>query len=166
MGKMEEAIKAEIGRLARKELRAVCGPLGKDVRELKRAVRELSRAAGALKREVEGLRKRVPTEGARLAAPDEEVKAARMSPRLVAALRKRLGLTQTQLAAIVGVSGSAVTFWERGRSRPQGKNFATLVALRQLGRRDVKKLLAEKASEAPPKPKPRKKAKKRRAKKK
>ena len=41
-----------------------------------------------------------------------------------------------------------MVFWEQGKSRPQGKNKEALVALRKLGRRDVKKLLAEKGAGA------------------
>jgi hypothetical protein len=42
----------------------------------------------------------------------------------------------------VGVSGTAVVQWERGRSAPAGPNRRTLVGLRRLGRRDARQLLA------------------------
>ncbi len=40
-------------------------------------------------------------------------------PPLVKSLRKRLGLTQEQFAAEVGVTFSTVNQWENGRRRPQ-----------------------------------------------
>jgi len=57
-------------------------------------------------------------------------------------LRRRLKLTQGELAKLVGVSVVAVGSWEAGRSRPQGSRRAALVALRKLGRREVVRLLA------------------------
>jgi DNA-binding transcriptional regulator YiaG len=45
---------------------------------------------------------------------------------------------------LVGVSRQAMAFWELGKSRPQGRNRAALIALRGLGRREVKRILGEK----------------------
>ena len=78
-----------------------------------------------------------------LGAPDAEVEKARFSPRLVKTLRTRLDLSQADLAKLVGVSSSAVATWEQGRSRPTGARRAAIVALRKLGRRDVKRMLAK-----------------------
>jgi DNA-binding transcriptional regulator YiaG len=84
---------------------------------------------------------------------EEDAKAARLSPRLIGTLRKRLGLSQTALARLVGVSAPAVAHWEAGESMPAGKNRANLVALRRVGKREVRELIArrvkEKASRRP-----------------
>ena len=50
MGKIETAVKSEIARLAKKEIRAVCGPLARDVRELKRTVSRLRRTVASLEK--------------------------------------------------------------------------------------------------------------------
>jgi hypothetical protein len=47
MGKMEQAFKAEIVRLARRERRATCLPLAREVRQLRRLVSELRRTSWA-----------------------------------------------------------------------------------------------------------------------
>ena len=78
-----------------------------------------------------------------MAAP-EEVKAARISSGLIKRLRKRLGITQGELAALVGVSTSAVGSWEYGKAKPEGHNREALVALRKLGKREVRGILAAK----------------------
>src|SRR5215813_13811153 len=62
---------------------------------------------------------------------EEDAKAARLSPRLIESLRRRLGLSQT-----------AVALWVAGDSMPTGQNRITLVALRRVGKRDVKELFA------------------------
>jgi len=84
---------------------------------------------------------------AKLAVAPEEVKAARLSPLLIKKLRVRLGITQGELATIVGVSTSAVGSWEYGNAKPEGHNREALVALRKLGKRDVAGILAAKAEE-------------------
>ena len=134
MGKMEEALRSEIRRLARKEIRAACGPLRKQVRTLRRQVAQLLKAgpaAGA------AAAKASP----KLEADPAEVAKARLSPGLVRKLRKRLGITQAEFATILGVSGTTVAFWEQGRNRPTEESKALIVALRKLGRRDVRRLL-------------------------
>jgi len=148
MGKIEQAVKSEITRLATKEIRAVCVPLAQEVRELRRQVSRLSKMVAPLVKLRAELRAERMVQEAKLEAAPAEVKAARLSPLLVRKLRKRLGTTQSQLASLVGVSSASVAFWERGRSRPQGKNREALVALRKVGRRDVKRMLAEKGEPA------------------
>jgi len=85
-----------------------------------------------------------------MTAAPEEVKASRISPALIRKLRARLGITQGELATLVGVSTSAVGFWEYGKAKPEGHNREALVALRKLGKREVRGILAAKAAEARP----------------
>ena len=147
MGKIEQAVKMEITRLARKQIRAICDPLARDVRELKRKVSRLTKTVAALEKLGAEIEAHSMAKKAKLEVPAAEVKTARLSPRLVKKLRARLALTQAELASLVGVTGTAVTFWEQGKSRPQGRNREALIALRKLGKRDVQKLLAEKKEE-------------------
>ena len=149
MGKIETAVKSEIPRLAKKEIRATCGPLARDVRELKRTVSRLRRRVASLETAAREWTKQVRAQKAELKASEEEVEAARFSPRLIRSLRKRLGLSQGQLATVVGVSTVSVGFWEQGKTRPTGPNRAALVALRKLGRRDVRRILELKAATRP-----------------
>jgi len=144
MGKIEDAVKSEITRLAKKEIRAICNPLPRDVRELKRQVSRLSKTVATLEKLGAEIEAQKIEKKAKLEVPAAEVKAARFSAGLIKKLRARLGLTQAEFANLVGVSSTAVTFWEQGKSKPQGKNREALVALRKLGKRDVQKLLAEK----------------------
>ncbi|HUT56581.1 MAG TPA: helix-turn-helix transcriptional regulator [Phycisphaerae bacterium] len=97
-----------------------------------------------------------------MAAAPDGAKSARISPGLIKKLRKRLGITQGELATLVGVSGSAVGFWEYGKAKPEGHNREALVALRKLGRREVQGILAAKAAEVQPEAKGRTRGRKRR----
>jgi DNA-binding transcriptional regulator YiaG len=150
---MEQTLKSEITRLARKEMRATYLPLAKGVRRLKRAVSRLRQTVAVLEKLGAEFGVQRVAEQARLDAAPEDVKAARLSPLLIKKLRRRLGITQSELATLAGVSHSAVGSWEYGKARPEGRNREALVALRGLGKREVRRILATKAAESPPRPK-------------
>jgi len=150
MGKMEQTLKSEITRLAKKQVRATCLPLARDVRRLKRTVSALRKTIAVLSRLGAELEAQRAAERARLAAAPEEVQSSRISPLLIKKLRARLGITQGELARLVGVSMSAVGSWEYGKAKPEGHNREALVALRKLGKREVRGILAAKAEDARP----------------
>ena len=146
MGKLEGIIKSEIMRLAKREIRKISVPLGKDVRLLKSTVSQLRKTVLGLERfaahqESELSKRQIPLE-----ATPEEVKVSRFSPRLIRSLRKHLGITQKELAILAGVTIVAVQKWEAGKFNPKAEKKALLAALRKLGRTEVKKLLEKKAS--------------------
>jgi DNA-binding transcriptional regulator YiaG len=143
MGKVEEAVRSEITRLARKELRATVGPLLREVRDLKRTVGRLATVVAKLDRDAAQRSERQAGRKGWLEVAADEVRTARISARAIKNLRKKLGISQEKLALLAEVSPGGVAAWEQGRARPRGKNKAILVALRKLGRRDVKRILAE-----------------------
>jgi len=142
MGKVEAIIKSEIVRLAKKEVRKISAPLGRDVRVLKGTVSKLRRTVLALER-FTALQKRESEKKISFEATPEEVGASRLSPRLIRSLRKRLGISQRELARLTGVTPLAVYQWETGTFKPKKEKKAMLVGLRKLGRRNVKKFLEE-----------------------
>jgi len=148
VGKIEDEIRSAITRVIRRELNSRVVPLARDVRELKRTVSSLARSVASLGKMAAARARQEQAKRARLEAPEEEVKAARMSPALIRKLRTRLKLTQNEVATVLGVSPASVTAWEAGRSAPRGANRAALVALRKLGRRDVRKILTDKGAAA------------------
>ena len=164
MGKIEETFKSEIARLARREMKKELTPLAKNIRKLRRDVSELKKSVSCLGRS--GAYK-VPASGIALApVAAKELQSSRLSPTLIRKLRKRLGVSQSQLGSLVGASLSTVTFWERGKFKPRPEKRAALIALRKLGRRDVVKLLAGKSQSRAPKAATRKKRVRRRKKRK
>lgn len=147
MGKLEGIIKSEILRLARREVRKTSVPLGRDVRSLKSAVSQLRKTVLMLERLTAQQQKELGMGKAQLEATPEEVKKSRFSSRLIRSLRKRLGITQKEMATLAGVTVGAIYQWENGIFEPRGQKKGMLVALRKLGRREVRKLLEERRSE-------------------
>ena len=103
----------------------------------------LSRGITSLNR----MTKELHLEGARpkLEATQEEVKASRLTPDRIRRLRRKLGISMRELGTLTGTSLSAILSWEKGKFKPRGEKKGALVALRKLRKREVRKMLAEKA---------------------
>jgi DNA-binding transcriptional regulator YiaG len=144
MGKLEGMIKSEIVRLAKRETRRIALPLRRDLRTLKNVVSRLRQSVLVLEKWTTQQKKEIRKAKIPLEATPDEVKRSRFSPRLIRSLRKRLGVTQKEMAALAGVTVGAIYQWEQGIFEPRGKKKEILVALRRLGRRAVKNLLEEK----------------------
>ncbi len=147
MGKLESTIKSEIERLARREVRKISVPLGRNVRSMRITVSKLRKTVLALERLIGDQQKALEKKKVPLEATAEEVKKSRFSPSLIRSLRKHLGISQKELATLTGVSIGTVHLWESGKFLPKENKKGLMVALRKLSRRDVRKLLEEKATE-------------------
>jgi DNA-binding transcriptional regulator YiaG len=143
LGKLESTIKSEIQRLAKREVRTTYIPLRKEIRAMRLRLSSLSKNFFALNRLTKEQLQKVPKKG--LEATPEEVKASRITPDRIRRLRKKLGISMRELGILTGTSLSAVLSWEKGKFKPRREKKAALVALRKLRKREVRKLLAEKA---------------------
>jgi DNA-binding transcriptional regulator YiaG len=146
VGKIESTIKSEIQRLAKHEVRTVFRPLRKEVWGIRGKLSNLLKEFAPLNRWAKGISDSRSKE-AKLAASPEEVKAFRFTPERIRGLRNKLGLSPRELGVLVGATLGTVASWEKGKFKPQGEKKAALVALRKVRKRDVKKILAEKAGE-------------------
>ena len=52
-----------------------------------------------------------------------------MDGKMIAEKRREKGLTQDALGAVLGISGKAVSKWERGLAQPDGAHMARLIDL-------------------------------------
>ena len=147
MAKLETVIKEAIARGARRQVRVVVTPLRQEVVRLRRKVTDLQATVTTLRRSAVGWKRLVEAAPAIPQVSEEDAKAARLSPRLIQSLRRRLGLSQMALAQLVGVGAPTVAHWVAGDSMPTGQNRMTLVALRRVGKREVKELLARRVKE-------------------
>ena len=151
MAKLETVMKEAIARGARRQLRAFVVPMRREVLRLRRKLTELQATVGTLRRSALGWDRLMKSSPPVPQVPEDQARAARLSPRLVKSLRRRLGLSQIGLARIVGVSAPAVAHWEGGKTAPKGQNRATLIGLRKVGRREAKALLEQRPAAAKPK---------------
>jgi DNA-binding transcriptional regulator YiaG len=137
MANLAAAIKDEIQRLARKEIKSQTG-------STKQAVAQYRREIASLKRQVRTQESKIAflesQEKKRLAEPPAAEEAAdgiRFSARSVKAQRMRLGLSAADYAKLVGVSALTIYNWEQGKTRPRQEQLAALVAVRGIGKREA-----------------------------
>ncbi|MDO8776178.1 MAG: helix-turn-helix transcriptional regulator [Burkholderiaceae bacterium] len=138
-----QALKSEISRVARKEVRA-------DTQTLKKASAKHRSEIAALKRqiaELERLVKRLSKGGSSklgVAAPiDDVVTVARFSAKGLAAKRKKLGLSAGDFGKLIGASGQSVYKWEDGKTRPRVSQMAGIAAVRKMSKKQAETKLAE-----------------------
>jgi DNA-binding transcriptional regulator YiaG len=143
MSNLGSILKSEIARLSRRSLRPLCIPIKKDVSALKRSLAQHKRLLAQLSRDNARLMADLNSKlAAPPTAPAEVVDRARLGPSLILSQRKRLGLSRSAFAKLLGVSGGAVVAWEGGRSKPRAAARAALIAVRQLGKRQARQRLA------------------------
>lgn len=144
MPNIASILKAEIARVARKELRAEIEPLRKSVAQYRSTIAALNRHITQLERDVRrgtkaAVRGRAsdPTTGE---APKE--RQVRFSAERLAAHRQKLGLSAANYAKLVGASPLSVYKWESGKTRPRPAQIQALAAVRSLSKANVQERLA------------------------
>lgn len=144
MPNIASVLKAEIVRLARKELRTETEALRKglasarsEIASLKRRTVELERALkSAARTSAKAPRAPVGSE------PRTSDASFRFRAAGMASNRKRLGLSAADFGMLVGATGQSVYAWEARKSKPSGKSLAAIAALRGIGKREVARRLA------------------------
>lgn len=143
MPNFASALKTEISRIARKELRSDNQALKAAVAQQRSQISELKRRLQSLELQLKRVGKVAAKSvvtgkaGAAAAAAVDEGPSLRFSAKGFAAQRQRLGLTAAQLAKILGVSQLSVYKWEGGKARPRAKQLAAISTLRGMGKREA-----------------------------
>jgi DNA-binding transcriptional regulator YiaG len=144
------ALKDEIRRLARKEIRAQTGRTARAVAQYRREIARLKRQQRAHEKKLAFLESQTH-KTMRTPAPSADLNGdSRFSARSVKAQRRRTGLAAADYAKLVGVSPLTIYNWEHNKSRPRREQFSALVGLRGLGKREAQAKLAVLAAEKKP----------------
>lgn len=135
MANIGAVLKAEITRLARKEVKAQTEVLRKANASYRRDIAALKRQAMELQRQLQRLRR--PAAAAKSPSSGDATKT-RFSAKGLKSHRTRLGLSASEYGRLAGVSGQSIYNWEGGKSVPRQAQVATLAGLRQLGQRTAR----------------------------
>jgi DNA-binding transcriptional regulator YiaG len=136
------ALRAEIIRLARKELRAATA-------KLRKASAQYRSDIAALKRRIAGLEKQVSPSPAKTDAAAAGTGAGariRYSAKGLRAQRQRLGLSAADMGVVLGVSAHTVYHWESGKSRPRPQQMAAIGGVRNMGKREAAAVLSRRTN--------------------
>jgi DNA-binding transcriptional regulator YiaG len=137
MPNFSSVLKAEITRLARKEIRNTVEPLRKANGGYRREIAELKRQLASLRRELKASRK--PTREKNV--DSKPARTSRFSANGLKALRARIGLSAADLGKLIGASGQSVYNWEAGKASPRATHRSALASLRGIGKREAVKRL-------------------------
>jgi DNA-binding transcriptional regulator YiaG len=142
MSNIAAALKSEISRVARKEVRAEVQALKKSSTGYRRDIAELKKRVQALERQVKS-QKKTASRSTPQTSDEQSDRQLRFSATRLAAQRKKLGFSAAKFAALIGVSPVSVYHWEGGKARPQRPQLEAIAAARKLGKREAVAKLEE-----------------------
>jgi DNA-binding transcriptional regulator YiaG len=144
MPNLAQTLKQEIARIARKEVR-------EDVTALRKAASTYRSEIAALKRSVKDLQvqlratQRAFSRGAPAQAQEGSSSRPGRRPTFNAerlkAKRQALGLSQAQMASLLGISALSQWKWESGQVTPRASKLARYFAVMAMGKREATKQL-------------------------
>ena len=143
MPNIATVFKAEIARIARKEMRGNSESLKKAVAAQRTEIAGLKRRIQTLEAMVKKLAKSPGASPARSRptapneATDSESTGLRFRAKGMAANRKRLGLSAADFGLLVGTTGQSIYAWEAGKAKPRPQALAAIAALRGISKREV-----------------------------
>ncbi|VGO19799.1 helix-turn-helix domain-containing protein [Pontiella sulfatireligans] len=129
MSVMKE-LQTEITRLARKEVKKELEPIKRVNAAQRGYIADLRREVAELQKEVVRLRK--ATGAPAPVEVDDDTKGFWISGKGVASLRKKLALTQAQLAVLADVSTQSVVKWEKHEGKIPFRKQETSVRMQQI----------------------------------
>jgi len=136
MPNVASALKSEIARVARKEVRGETVPLKKAVSAYRSEIAALKRRAQTLEQALKRLSK------VHMPAPEsdsgaEDPSKIRFSAKSLSSQRRRLGLSAAQCGLLVGASDQSVHNWEHGKTHPLARHLPAIAALREMSKKDA-----------------------------
>ena len=141
MQNLVHALRGEITRLAKKEVKgqiaavkAASTRYRREIAELKRVTRDLETRIAHMEQQE---RKR-----ARKSPSPELAEGTRFSARGLKSHRAKLGVSAEDYGLLAGVSGQMIYKYERGETKPRRAQLAKLVSVRDFGKREAQHRLA------------------------
>lgn len=135
MSNIAAALKEEIVRLARKEIRSETERFKKtsaqfrsEISNLKKRVTELDRLVSRLNRGAVEKKK---------AKAEKKERRVRYSAKGLVAMRRRLGFSAADLGVLLGVTAQTIYNWEAEKSQPRPQQLESYAAMRDIGKKQA-----------------------------
>jgi DNA-binding transcriptional regulator YiaG len=145
MANLASALKAEIARVARKEIRAEIESLKKASVNHRTDISALKRRCQALEQELKNIARATRKNPSEVAPVEGETpsRKVRFSSKGLAIQRRRLGLSAHECGLLVGASGQSIYNWEAGSARPRASHLEAIASLRSMGKKQAAARLLE-----------------------
>lgn len=135
MPNIASALKSEISRIARREIRAEVESIKKTSAQYRSQIAALKRNVAALERQIRQAPKQ--RDGKPDAGDERTAPKRRYSAKRLAAHRAKLGLSTASYGRLCGVSGQTIYRWEQEKARPRQSQLEGIAAVRGLGIREA-----------------------------
>lgn len=144
MSNIATALKEEVSRIARKEIRNETAQMKKAVARYRSDIADLKRRLTAAEQSLTKLRKSGgATRPDDQASKPESTAGIRFSAKGFRTLRERLDLSGPETAKLLRVSVQTIYNWEAGTSKPREPQLSAIAVLRKAGKREVAARLLE-----------------------
>ena len=144
MTAFSDAFRAEVLRMARKEIKGELGNLRKTTTAQRSEIAALKREVKDLVSQVKGLHRVVARQGTpgKVQAEDAEIPARRgrrfqFKAEALAAKREQLGLSQQAMGALLEASTLSVARWEGGKAMPRAAQLERIQVVLKMGKREA-----------------------------
>lgn len=139
MNTFSNAFRAEVVRMARKELKPELQGMRKAITGHRSEIAALKREVKSLTSQLNAARRQTKVGG--VAVPSDQPKASKsaarkdfvFAPEMLAQMRNALSATQLQMAALLAVSALSYGRWEKGQTHPRPTQLAKIEELVRLG---------------------------------
>ena len=138
-------LKAEVARVARKEVRTEIEGLKKANTQHRAAIAQLRRELADVQKQMKHLARPSSSRMAKapVAQDTGDATPRRFSASRLAARRAKLKLSAADYGKLVGMSGATVYLWEKGQTRPPSAQVQALGALKHLSQKVIQERLAK-----------------------
>lgn len=137
MSDIATALKAEVVRLARKEIRAQLEPLKQTIAASRSQISAMRAEIIALQKQLKQAGKQPRTSKQTSVEDGSKETRQRFTAKGFHTLRIRLGLSYEEMGKLVGASDQSIRKWEDGSSTPRQKYQQKIFDLRGIGKKQV-----------------------------
>ncbi len=140
MPNLAQTLKQEIARIARREVREDIAGLRKASSSYRSEIAALKRSVKDLQAQLRAAEKKVARSAPAQVRTDVSSRPGRkatFSAERLKAKRQALGLSQAQMAVLLGVSSLSVWKWESGQVTPRASKLARYFAVMAMGKREA-----------------------------
>lgn len=135
MPNIATALQAEISRIARREIRRETASAKKLQSAARSEIAKLKRDVRALESQLRKASR--PARESKTSIEREPGRVARVGPKAIASLRRRLGLSAESFGRLLGTSGQSVYNWEGGKAIPRGITATKIASLKSVAKKVV-----------------------------
>ena len=143
MAKLQQILDEEIRKLARREINRQLKKMREQLTALRKEQAENKQRIKQLENDMKPAA--VPAEAPVPPKAGKGIRSVRVTGKRIRKWREKIGCSQAQYAALLGVNVLSVSHWESGKTVPRNEQKYKITQLRDMKKKDLARLMAEKS---------------------